>query len=76
MTTSQLTEKETTALEALRRNIETEDYPSQGWGLVYLDNAIPSGWSIYTWRTMLSKLSSKGLYKVEDGYAWGCVLIG
>lgn len=56
-------------LAALRQHIESGDHP--GWGMVYLDNARPAGMSERSFRSCLSELSKRGLYKVVDGYAWG-----
>lgn len=63
-------------LQALRENIEGRSHNDLVDGEfydVYLDNAVPPGMSIYTFRSCLSVLAQKGFYKVIDGYAWGAV---
>lgn len=45
------------------------------WGVVYLDNAKPRDMSQASFRSYLATLSGAGLYKVQDGYAWGLVRI-
>ena len=62
-----------TVLEALRQSREYED--NEDWCLVYLDNAkakVPE-LSHNQFRGQLSALAKQGLYKVQDGYAWGVV---
>lgn len=69
-----LTEMEQQALKALRENEENiEVHQGQNWGSVYLDNAKPRNWSGKTWSGVLSSLSQKGLYREDDGYAFGLV---
>lgn len=63
---------ETTAvLESLRKKSESDE--GDGWKMVYLDNAIPTGMPAKTFRSYLAKLSQHGLYEVVDGFAWGRV---
>lgn len=63
-----------TVLASLRRNKEyTEEFKGIEWGMVYLDNARPAGMSDKSFRSYLAALSKKGLYEVEDGFAWGRV---
>jgi hypothetical protein len=62
--------KTETVLRSLRANVEYDDGE---YGMVYLDNARPSGMTDKSFRACLSNLSFAGLYKVEDGYAWGKV---
>jgi len=59
-----------TVLECLRRHAEDK---SAEWSLVYLDNAVPTGMSVTSFRSCLAVLSKRGLYKVEDSWAWGNV---
>ena len=58
-------------LANLRNNAENVD---NGWGDVYLDNAI-NGMNDKEFRACLASLSKQGLYKVVDGYAWGRVKV-
>lgn len=68
-----LTENEATALESLRRNREGRQ--DTGWCTVYLDNAKPAAWTGNQWAAVLGSLERKGLYRVDDGYAWGDVYV-
>jgi hypothetical protein len=73
---TKLTGLEANILEALRSNGEYES--SAGWLAVYLDNAYATASrtlriSPHSWAGVLSSLERKGLYKTEDGYAWGYV---
>ena len=61
----------TQVLQALRKNSESDN--GDGWGTVYLDNARPSGMSVTSFRSYLVKLSQHGLYRPQDGYAFGSV---
>lgn len=73
-TTQDLTAKETTALEALRRSAEgntTLDSDGTTWYEIYLDNAKPFEWDGKTWAGVLGSLEKKGLYRTIDNYAWG-----
>jgi hypothetical protein len=64
-------------LQALREHYESDETGKDGskWGLIYLDNAWAAleGMSANQFRSHLAQLSKQGLYKVVDGYAWGCV---
>lgn len=71
-----LTANETLALDSLRMSIEDPGQPAGSWCLVYLDNAKPADWAPATWAGVLGSLAKKGLYKEDDGYAWGLVLYG
>ena len=68
-----LTPSETLCLNSLRAEIEGYEHDDQAWGSVYLDNAIPVGMPAKTWRAVLSSLAKKGLYRVDDGWAFGYV---
>ncbi|ORE90525.1 hypothetical protein ATO13_22506 [Stappia sp. 22II-S9-Z10] len=62
------------AYKALLANVEqtTED----GWGMVYLDNAKPSGWEPTYWRQRLATLGIQGRYSTcadEFKGVWGKV---
>lgn len=72
-TISTLTPLETQALESLRANIE--ETQAIGWASVYLDNAKPVSWDGKLWSAILASLAKKGLYRVDDGYAFGLVLL-
>jgi hypothetical protein len=69
MNTQNLTDKEQTAMEALLS--QTEGDSSNGWSMVYLDNARPSGWDFGTWSGVLGSLAKKGLYRPVDGSGIG-----
>lgn len=71
--TFELTKNESAALEALRGHIE--ERLARGWASVYLDNAKPADWSGGTWARALGSLAKKGLYRRDDGEAWGAVLM-
>jgi hypothetical protein len=58
-------------LAALRQHVEYEE--SDGWGMVYLDNAVPPHMSTASFRSYLAKLSEQGAYKPIDRFAWGLV---
>ena len=60
-----LTEATAHALELLRVNSESTRTEEDGtvWGTVYLDNAIPHGWSKHQFAGHLSDLKAKGLYQ-------------
>lgn len=76
MLTAEQSSKALTVLAALRANIEglsTADLVDGEFYDVYLDNAIPSGMSVYSFRSCLSVLAQRGFYRVIDGYAWGAV---
>ena len=79
MTTQKLTDKEVQALNALRREQESfrnDDNGAKGnWASVYLDNAKPSGWDGKTRSGVLGSLANKGLYREDDGFAFGEVLM-
>ena len=59
-----MTENMKIALAALRSYQEST--PVEGWGTVYLDNAIPSDWSGRKWAGTLSSLAKVGLYEEID----------
>lgn len=71
--TIKLTDNEAIALASLRANAEVDDHG--GWQSIYIDNAKPQDWAPATWAGVLGSLAKKGLYKWEDGYAWGLVLM-
>lgn len=56
------TEANETVLEALRAEIESDGF-SEGFGMVYLDNARPAGMSARAFAGHLSQLTQRGLYK-------------
>ena len=60
-----LTEATAHALELLRVNSESIRTEEDGtvWGTVYLDNAIPHGWSKHQFAGHLSDLKANGLYQ-------------
>ncbi len=60
-----LTEATAHALELLRVNTENTVEHKDGtvWGMVYLDNARPHGWSRHQFAGHLSDLKSNGLYR-------------
>lgn len=58
-------------LAALRAEIEADH--SEGFGMVYLDNARAPGQTDTQFRAHLSALAKRGDYKVVDGYAFGAV---
>lgn len=55
-------------LQSLRSN--TEGCETNGFKIVYLDNARLSDVSEHQFRSCLAQLSKDGLYKIVDGYAW------
>lgn len=63
------------AYEALVRSVEDEVFDAeQVWGVVYLDNALPSGWSYHKFAGHLSDLKAQGLYAPEgDDGVFGLV---
>jgi hypothetical protein len=73
-----LTEKEIVALNALRENVESDWVAPNGkkYGEVYLDNAIPIGWSGKTWSGVLGSLAAKGFYVGGEDGCFGDVLLG
>jgi hypothetical protein len=73
-----LTEKEIVVLNALRENVESEWVFPNGkkYGEVYLDNAIPIGWSGKTWSGVLGSLAAKGFYIGGEDVCFGDVLLG
>lgn len=62
-------------LGALRRSAEQPVTDADGarWGSVYLDNAKPAGMSTQAFHGYLSALQTAGLYKPQDGWAFGDV---
>lgn len=58
-------------LAALRNEIESDH--SEGFGVVYLDNARAPGQSDTQFRAHLSVLAKRGDYKVIDGETFGAV---
>jgi hypothetical protein len=59
-----------TILQALRSKVESEN---EGWGEVYLDNAMPDDITPRQWAGYLSALERAGMYRPIDNYAWGSV---
>ena len=60
-----------TALEALRISPEssfTRKADGTKWASVYLDNAIPAGWSGHKWAGVLGALEKAGYYSQLDGH--------
>ena len=59
-----LTEATAHVLEMLRVNSESTRTEKDGtrWGTVYLDNAVPHGWSKHQFAGHLSDLKANGLY--------------
>lgn len=70
-----LTQNEKAVFEAMLKGHEG-DYTKTGWGDVYLDNFCPAGMSTKAYTGVLSSLSKKGLYCVNDNWAWGFVKLG
>ena len=71
-----MTNEAANVLASLRQNSEyTEPFNGVEWGMVYLDNARPKGMSEKSFRSHLAALSKQGLYRVEDGFAWGLVKV-
>ncbi len=68
-----LSPKANIVLDALCRAAERS---SDEWREVYLDNARPLGMSDKSFRSHLAHLSTAGLYKPIDGFAWGDVFCG
>jgi len=61
---NKLTDATAHVLEMLRVNSEAVDvYDGEEWGTVYLDNAIPHGWSRHQFAGHLSDLKANGLYR-------------
>lgn len=73
MNMTNLTEATAHALELLRVNSESECTRSDGsrWGMVYLDNAVPRGWSKHQFAGHLSDLKANGLYRPTSDSAFG-----
>lgn len=63
-----------TRLQIAQEGISVED-SSGKWATVYLDNAKPATWTGKKWAGVLSSLSKKGVYREDDGYAFGLVLM-
>jgi len=63
-------ESQKLVLAALRSNTEGSG-GREGWKDVYLDNARPPGMSVTSFRSQLSALAKRGLYKPIDGWAFG-----
>jgi hypothetical protein len=67
-----LTEATAHALELLRVNSESTCTRADGdWGMVYLDNAIPYGWSKHQFAGHLSDLKKNGLYRQTSDSHFG-----
>ena len=67
-----LTEATAHALELLRVNSEsTVTRDGHEWGMVYLDNAIPHGWSKHQFAGHLSDLKANGLYRPTSDSHFG-----
>ena len=64
-----LTEATNHALEILRVNSENTSTHKDGsrWGMVYLDNAVPRGWSKNQFAGHLGDLTKQGLYRPLSG---------
>jgi len=63
-----ITEASAHVLNLLQVSCEaTETGPDGSWGIVYLDNAIPHGWTKHQFAGHLSDLKKSGLYKQMDG---------
>jgi len=63
-----LTDASAHLLNILQVNTESTDTGPDGrWGIVYLDNAVPRGWSKHQFAGHLSDLKKAGLYKQIDG---------
>lgn len=60
-------------LKALRRAAEGPE--EDGWREVYIDNAIPAGMTVRSFRSHLATLAGRGLYRPIDNYAWGRVRV-
>lgn len=58
-------------LASLRKEIEADH--SEGWGVVYLDNARLPGQTSRQFQSHLAVLSARGEYKVIDGQCFGAV---
>ena len=65
-----LTPKEKEIYDALRNGHDENYGDREGWIMVYLDNEIPMNKST---AGILASLTKKGLYEIEDGYAFGWV---
>lgn len=72
-----LTEATAHVLELLRVNSESTSHHADGsvWGTVYLDNAIPHGWSKHQFAGHLSDLKKNGLYRTTHYSEFGEVLL-
>lgn len=69
---SNLTEATAHALELLRVNTENTIERDDGvWGMVYLDNAIPHGWSRHQFAGHLSDLKKNNLYRQTNDPDFG-----
>lgn len=68
-----LTEAATTVLDALRSAAESysRDIDNARWGMVYLENARPSGMSRHQFAGYLSALKAEGLYAQTCDAAFG-----
>ena len=72
-----LSQKAQEVLEALRGNHEGGYmWTREGtWASVYLDNARPCDMSPRSFAAHLANLQKVGVYRTQDGYAWGDVLL-
>jgi hypothetical protein len=63
----------TIALAALRAEKEAISTDANGveWGMVYLDNAKPDGWTRHQFAGHLSDLKAQGLYRPTSDPAFG-----
>lgn len=68
-----LTPREQALLDALRK--EAEGCDDGGWKDVYLDNITLRTTSPRVFAGLTGSLAKKGLYREEDGDAWGMVRI-
>ena len=68
-----LTEATAHVLELLRVSSESTCTEADGtvWGMVYLDNAVPHGWSKHQFAGHLSDLKSNGFYRPTYDGAFG-----
>ena len=70
--TATITEASAHALELLRVNTENTIKREDGvWGMVYLDNARPRGWSRHQFAGHLSDLKANGLYRQTNDPDFG-----
>jgi len=69
VTNMQMTDATAHVLNILQVNCESTDVSPEGlWGVVYLDNAIPRGWTKHQFAGHLADLKKLGLYRPMDQY--------